>query len=320
MGKMQYVFNEVKHLFCAVFVLFIAIFSGNAFGAVCASGEYDDGGVCTLCEAGYVCDGTVRGLVMYGGYTSVGQTGVSRCPNGQTTLNVGATSIDYCVSCSNSDNVQSWTAPTSSYINIMNVCRINKCKDGYKHVEIIGGENLFDISQIPEKGDSEIISAGSIVRDGDIVIVSRTATNSAPGTGKTLQVLCPTCQIGKRYILNITATKENSKYIYMFKTGVTRGVWYNGYVLQLTQDILNARVHFYDNGTYGSEPNIISDIQIREYDDLCVSNTINVNWDADNGAESFTTQCAVDGDIVLPTPPEKRGYTFTGWKLITATE
>ncbi len=48
-----------------------------------------------------------------------------------------------------------------------------------------------------------------------------------------------------------------------------------------------------------------------------IDSKIIIVWDSANGSESFTSQCVDGGDIVLPTPPEKRGYTFTGWKLIT---
>ncbi|MFQ6777878.1 MAG: InlB B-repeat-containing protein, partial [Alphaproteobacteria bacterium] len=46
----------------------------------------------------------------------------------------------------------------------------------------------------------------------------------------------------------------------------------------------------------------------------CVANEINVNWY--NGETLYeTNQCTYDGAITLPTAPEKRGYTFKGWKL-----
>ncbi|MFQ6777975.1 MAG: InlB B-repeat-containing protein, partial [Alphaproteobacteria bacterium] len=49
----------------------------------------------------------------------------------------------------------------------------------------------------------------------------------------------------------------------------------------------------------------------------CVANTINVTWNPENGLEPTTNQCTYDGAITLPTAPEKTGYTFTGWKLVT---
>ncbi|MFQ6778349.1 MAG: InlB B-repeat-containing protein, partial [Alphaproteobacteria bacterium] len=50
----------------------------------------------------------------------------------------------------------------------------------------------------------------------------------------------------------------------------------------------------------------------------CVANTINVTWNPENGQAATTNQCTYDGAITLPdTAPEKRGYTFKGWKLVT---
>ncbi|MFQ6778231.1 MAG: InlB B-repeat-containing protein [Alphaproteobacteria bacterium] len=49
----------------------------------------------------------------------------------------------------------------------------------------------------------------------------------------------------------------------------------------------------------------------------CVANTINVTWNPENGQASTTNQCTYDGAITLPDAPEKTGYTFKGWKLVT---
>ncbi|MFQ6777974.1 MAG: InlB B-repeat-containing protein, partial [Alphaproteobacteria bacterium] len=49
----------------------------------------------------------------------------------------------------------------------------------------------------------------------------------------------------------------------------------------------------------------------------CIANTINVTWNPLNGLEPTTNQCTYDGAITLPTAPEKTGYTFKGWKLVT---
>lgn len=40
---------------------------------------------------------------------------------------------------------------------------------------------------------------------------------------------------------------------------------------------------------------------------------VTINWGADNQTYTTTT-CEVGGDVILPTPPTKRGYTFRGWK------
>lgn len=45
-----------------------------------------------------------------------------------------------------------------------------------------------------------------------------------------------------------------------------------------------------------------------------VADTININWI--NGGETYAqTTCEIGGDIILPEPPTKRGYTFKGWGI-----
>ena len=49
----------------------------------------------------------------------------------------------------------------------------------------------------------------------------------------------------------------------------------------------------------------------------CAANTINIDWNPDNGGAHTVNQCTYEGSIELPTPdPVKPGYTFTGWKLV----
>ena len=50
---------------------------------------------------------------------------------------------------------------------------------------------------------------------------------------------------------------------------------------------------------------------------VCAANTINIDWNPDNGGEHIKNMCTYDGAVTLPTPdPVKPGYTFTGWKLV----
>ncbi len=50
---------------------------------------------------------------------------------------------------------------------------------------------------------------------------------------------------------------------------------------------------------------------------VCAANTINIDWNPDNGGEHIKNMCTYEGAITLPTPdPVKPGYTFTGWKLV----
>ncbi len=48
----------------------------------------------------------------------------------------------------------------------------------------------------------------------------------------------------------------------------------------------------------------------------CVANTIDINWKNENGTVFTTGQCTYDETLTVPsTHPDKRGYTFTGWKF-----
>ncbi len=49
----------------------------------------------------------------------------------------------------------------------------------------------------------------------------------------------------------------------------------------------------------------------------CAANTINIDWNPDNGGAHTQNMCLYDGAITLPTPdPVKPGYVFSGWKLV----
>ena len=50
---------------------------------------------------------------------------------------------------------------------------------------------------------------------------------------------------------------------------------------------------------------------------ICAANTINIDWNPDNGGDHTQNMCLYDGAITLPTPdPVKPGYVFSGWKLV----
>ncbi len=51
----------------------------------------------------------------------------------------------------------------------------------------------------------------------------------------------------------------------------------------------------------------------------CVANTINIDWNPDNGGEHEQNTCEYGDAIILPETPTKPGYTFGGWKLVEST-
>ena len=48
--------------------------------------------------------------------------------------------------------------------------------------------------------------------------------------------------------------------------------------------------------------------------------TINMQWLNEDGTVYDTTSCTAGGDVILPTAPTKRGYTFMGWVSFTPIE
>ncbi len=49
---------------------------------------------------------------------------------------------------------------------------------------------------------------------------------------------------------------------------------------------------------------------------ICAANTINIDWNPDNGGTHTQNMCTYDGAITVPADPVKPGYTFMGWKLL----
>ena len=48
----------------------------------------------------------------------------------------------------------------------------------------------------------------------------------------------------------------------------------------------------------------------------CAANTINIDWNPDNGGAHTQNMCTYEGAIEVPADPVKPGYTFAGWKLV----
>jgi hypothetical protein len=65
---------------------------------------------------------------------------------------------------------------------------------------------------------------------------------------------------------------------------------------------------------------VVGALEAVESGGICAANTINIDWNPDNGGDHIKNMCTYEGSIELPTPdPVKPGYTFTGWKLLENT-
>ena len=48
----------------------------------------------------------------------------------------------------------------------------------------------------------------------------------------------------------------------------------------------------------------------------CMNNSININWNPDNGTDASQSMCMYNNGLATPDDPVRPGYTFTGWKLV----
>ena len=62
--------------------------------------------------------------------------------------------------------------------------------------------------------------------------------------------------------------------------------------------------------------NLFNQKNISTIASYCANNTINIDWNPDNGGGHIQNMCIYDGAITLPADPVRPGYTFTGWKLL----
>ena len=61
---------------------------------------------------------------------------------------------------------------------------------------------------------------------------------------------------------------------------------------------------------------VVGALGYTETGGICVANTINIDWNPDNGGAHTKNMCTYDDSITVPSDPVKPGYTFTGWKLV----
>jgi hypothetical protein len=53
----------------------------------------------------------------------------------------------------------------------------------------------------------------------------------------------------------------------------------------------------------------------------CVANNITLSWNNENGTQFTSGSCTYDESLTVPsTHPDKRGYTFTGWKFVSPSQ
>ncbi len=107
------------------------------------------------------------------------------------------------------------------------------------------------------------------------------------------------------------------------KTSVTSAPWvflYDyGSASDCASDCASNCARFLDDNSASARPfrAALLGVLNAQISGICIANTINIDWNPDNGGEHTKNMCTYDGEVTLPTPdPVKPGYTFTGWKLV----
>ncbi len=104
------------------------------------------------------------------------------------------------------------------------------------------------------------------------------------------------------------------------KASVTSAIWFLAGAREsanecasLCSEICSAEMYLDDMGSRAAMLGGLDYIETG----VCTANTINIDWNPDNGGDHIKNMCTYEGSIELPTPdPVKPGYTFTGWKLL----
>ncbi len=111
--------------------------------------------------------------------------------------------------------------------------------------------NLFDISKV--------ISSSEVLNNNDRSL-SIYVYYASPSGDVTLKNYCPSCEVGKTYILNASTTVKQN-FVYLTSSS---SIWTFGTSKTLTETDLNSKVRFYNDNTIDNSVAIVSNIQIEE--------------------------------------------------------
>lgn len=129
------------------------------------------------------------------------------------------------------------------------------CLTGAYHQDTTTGKNLWDISKVTSKKNS---NGASITNNGDgslsVVIAD---TSDGVTSDEKISDICPQLQIGQTATLSLVST-GSIKYIYLFEKKET---WISGNSKTIDQKILDSHIVYYASGLGTSAT--ISDIQVE---------------------------------------------------------
>lgn len=129
------------------------------------------------------------------------------------------------------------------------------CLTGAYHQDTTTGKNLWDISKVTSKKNS---NGASITNNGDgsLSVVIADTSDGVTGDEK-ISDICPQLQIGQTATLSLVST-GSIKYIYLFEK---KEIWISGNSKTIDQKILDSRIVYYASGLGTSAT--ISDIQVE---------------------------------------------------------
>ena len=312
----------------------------------CSAGQYllnSDGTLeCTECPAGSYCVG--------GGFTvETANNSIAQCPTTHPNSAEGAGADTQCYTACTVDMVAKATAVKGNdyYGSGVDTCEPTACMAGW-HVKL--GLNLTDTIGTIDAGtghtsndnngdnyDSDGIAPSDAGIAGDPLAFAVAYGDKGMITG---HGRCST-QAGVRNFDNTNTMTEitivdslpdtTGQYCYCQLDGYKSA---SGEITPITSApwMFNIDDGSADNCEEYCALDCVSDLR---YDDVyyrafraavfnasstpatCAANTINIDWNPDNGGKHTINQCTYEGSVTLPTPdPVKPGYTFTGWKLV----
>ena len=296
-----------------------------------------------------------NGACAQGSYSAAGASACTACPNGFTTSGTGSTSSSACTACSNNANVTSWVGQSWSPNTVSHLCEIasNGCASGYERTGsspytctlVQSNTNCykFAIDNTTNGGNNNngattefwMYRNTSNLSDSKNCKIYPTANDCGNNTnviGVNDSIVLPTPPAHAYYAGQYSTTGNYASYPtnegWFDGNGVNNIAAASSYGRCANSSYTNT--YFSDLvSRFGFQANSTPSITLRtlyacDYgyhlnNGSCVANTITLDWDESGGSTIENRTCTYDGNLVLPSPPTRAGYTFANWWLADGT-
>lgn len=320
----------------------------------CPAGQYSSttGAVsCSDISAGYYGSAGAtsnhgNGACAQGSYSAAGSSACTACPNGYTTSGTGSTSSSACSRCSNYEHVTTWANQSWSANSVSNLCVISTCASGYERTGsspyqcTVANTNCykFAVDNTTNGGNNNNgattefwMYLDTSTYNAKNCNIYPTTTDCANGTNVMSGIVLPNPPSGAIYAGQYSTTGNYASSPYNegwfdSSTGAQNIAPNYNHCSNLsnTQGYYNSLL-----STFGFQANSTPSITLRalyacDYgyhldNGSCVANTITLDWDEGGGSTIANGTCTYDGNLVLPSPPTRAGYTFANWRLADGT-